>query len=520
MTLRSPLLQRRFLLAPLSLAALASTSAAQASSHQWVLGERQGQNSAAPLGLLHRSALDTQVLVRGSGTVSAPPAEWSSERFGMANAVAPDFSTTALLQGLNRGTPAGLEATSFELASMSSGGDVMPTFLPSGEMVFSPATAWFTLTVNVAPKASTTGLPGTTLRSLETTAGDVISYTAEGSTSFDPELVDATYIEQTVDQQGFDDNDTDLVGLDWNMGLIATDPFSQRSMLFAPVRDKFYFSVTREWETKNPGHLVISPTSQIMQLEPNAIYVMQWQPDMAGAFEWSAPTMAFSPAQLWEDPEADNAIDALSVYEPPNGTTRVILSTDLASNAEDQLMVFQPGTTALATTLRTVNGKAFSEELGLKPMTAVDPDDVDGTCGRDPEAGIYSGSIATPLGGTHVDGKAELGLSAVISAELGPKDQTLWNLDLHATGLVIDDMSFTVFSIGWPTNPGPFVDLGATPVTWHAIALGEPDVKLGTTAARLPFDPTLSFGPTCVQAVQYSSNAKSIAMSGVSIIDI
>lgn len=526
-------LQRRHA-ASLAILALISTvpAAGQATSRQWALGERQGPLSVAPLGMLSRTSGKTELLIRRAGPVAKAPEQWSTERFGSATLGHPDFSAAFVLAGLNRATPTPLMASELELGAISTGGDIIPQVLQGmpqlGRIDLQQATSWFFLSVTVAPKTTPHGLSGSTLRSLQTTESDIINYYSEESGGLEEELIDSTIVEQVARQVGFPSGAQDLVGLDWNMGLISEDPTGAQALALAPVRDKLYFTVSREWATKNPGHVIVA-TGAPFALAPDCIYSMTWESQGVSGLGWSAPALEFADSALFSDPGTSRAIDGLSVHALPGESRRVVLSTDLASGDPDQLLIYEEGVLASAVPLRTPLGNLFSEELGLNGVFSTDPDEVNGTCGRDPESPSFNVALAMPVpqpvepGGEPKNNEKDpvdvepgedpvvtVGLSAVVS----PLAKTLY---LQATGAEPEVAVLAAFSVGLPAN-GIFIDELITPPQWFELGYVAVDPEHGTADLNLSLGGVPALGDTCLRVAFLDAKGIQLARSSLSVL--
>lgn len=423
----------------------------QATSQQWLINERQGAFSISPIGLLLNGSSLPTVPLRSAGIVTAPPVEWSSTRFGSPSALVPDYSSAALLEGINRnvlGTP--FLATELALGGFSTGGDVCGAILPSGNM--DAGTSWYGLSVTLAakPVGQTYGVTNSTLRSLSNAPGSIVTYYYDDSTGLDINLIDSTTIEQTDTQMGFDSIDAvDLEALDWNMGSISGDPTGVRTASIAPVRDRFYFSVAGEWTTLNELHFIDPFDPNPVQLSPDTIYVMQWEQDPVTLdYQWSAPEVAFSPEELF-GPErpADIEIDALTVYSPAgefSSINRVLFSAK-GDVLADQLMGFDRAqmtspTVSYAVPVRDYAGGLISAKLGLHVAGSY-PDDVNGMCGLDPglvnKIGGYwlSGALASPLSQTSPTTSNDMGIAVFRSIELNGALTPVDTMTIQVTGI-------------------------------------------------------------------------------------
>lgn len=499
---------------PFTLLAAEASALQTNMSQQWMLNQRQGMSSVSPAGLMVAGEASPVMRVRHSGVVTAQPPQWSTTRFGAAGFEMPDFSTSALLAGINRAlstssTPpaGGTPATTLSLGGFSTGGDVCGPIQVDGKM--SPGNSWYGLSVSVAQKASSTnyGLTGSSLRSLANGPGGIVTYYYDGSTGIDAQLVDSTVIEQTDGQLGFDVTDAeDLRGIDWGMGAIATDPSGTRSRVTAPVRDKLYFSVASDWLSDNPGHVVEfgDPGSTAwLPLVSDTVYVMSWDYDStAMAYQWTSPEVAFSDDELFGSAHVTtHAIDALSVYV--NGMNERVLFSVEGHALGSQIMGydrtnFSPSVVAMPVT--DLDGDLIAEKLGLD-INGGHPDDVDGLCGLDPESGLLSSALGTPLERTAGSSVDELGIAVYrgMRFEYVSSEETQ-----EETQELVDSLTVQVTGITPTINPGllhiylgtfdqaslPLTDF--TSVSWFDSTWVLAPAGASTVSLEIPEDPGFS----------------------------
>lgn len=495
---RSPRTLATALALPLAFTLAADAAlAVQATSTQWLPGQRQGMNSVSPVGLLVGGGSSRESLVRSSGVQTARPGQWSTTRFGAPDADSPDYSPTALLAGLNRSLVTGASAaTVLELAAFSTGSDVCGSISTNGNL--SANNGWHGLSISLAPKPSTEtfGLAGSVVRSLDNPHGTLVAYYLEGSAGIDSNLIDSTAIEQTDVQLGFSaTEDVDIQGADWAMGAIANDPDGSRTSIIAPTRDRLYFTISEEWSTANSGHLVSGPGSTVYALTLGNIYLMKWEDQGGGTYGWSGPEVAFPWTELAGTATAVE-IDGLSVYykeQIPTPIERVIFST-AGHTLADQIMGYDrvnmqlANPDGLAVPLRNPYGDLVSGELGLDLDLMKDyPDDIDGMCAIDPESGLIVGGLGTTLaqGGGHVI--SEFGLSVYRGIDLQggtPADV----LTLHANGLKgvgtedgIIQYEFGYFDASQATQ-------NHAGISWSHLAWGTVDRTDGTSSFAVPGD--------------------------------
>jgi len=467
---------------------------------QSLVTEMQGMMTAASVGIVAQTPPagstpgSSQVVIRSPGVVSSPPAAWSEARFGDVSLSHPDYSDAALLLGFNQlvSLPQ-YQATSLEFGGISTGGDVCPLIDSYGRLQLSQT--WYFISVSVKRKPGPSpvyGQDGSVLRSL---AGDaperaLLSYYAENSIGIDESLIDKTVAEQTSVQLGYPAASTvDVAGVDWGMGSISVTPDSQRSHLFAPVRDCFYFTLTKDWILDNSAFVALSS----VPLESSVIYCMTWQPSLS----WSVPFVALGEDELFGvGNELPIEIDAISVYLPggiAGSTRRVVLSTTLASGNTDQLLGYDAQHMPNgALPLRTSGNNLVSERMGLITVGSIlERDDVDATCGTDPHAGVADGVIGTPMTRL-VDAELKpFGLSMYRSIT-GPSTSPLDLVNLQANGLDLGPGAAgeVRFYVGFPTQH-QVSNLKGIPDTWFW--LGAAPVPPGATTASFDYPGNLPF---------------------------
>ncbi|MCP3915944.1 MAG: hypothetical protein GY711_10350 [bacterium] len=480
-------------LALLSLLLSSSAHAAQAGATQWQPNELHGMFANAAAGVLVEDQIGGgELLVRAAGKAAGPATEWSTARFGAAGEAFPNYSSAALLAGLNRNVFS-QHATSIGFGGFSTGGDVCPSIDVQGHLLLSER--WYFLSVTVgepAPSQPTPvyGVPGSTLRGLADPERAILSYYLEGSAGIEGSLVDATTLEQTWETLGMSNASTaDLVGIDWGTGAISVDPSGTRSAWLTPVRDRFFFSFTSDWIAANPDFYPLDPTTNQPLFQDSAtIYSMRWVQASAGpGWEWSAPEVAFSSQELFGANAATTELDALSVYwnevEPVTSSTyRVVLSTTIASGSADQLLGFDRASmgtnpAVVAQPLKTLNGDPVTAKLGLRRgVGATDVDNVNGTCGSDPEAGTLNGTLAIPVARLDPSIPTLFGLSVYrgISAEGGGAPEDWLNVRVTGLELPYDHLDAVLhLKVGFLTpeqvsnlnyHPSQWFDLGFVPV--------------------------------------------------------
>lgn len=434
--------------------------------------QTQGLFSNLSVGLSVRSGSQNSLWIRAPGANNGIPTGWSSSTFGVATNVHPDYSIGALRRGWASGGPTP------EFGGISTGGDVTPFVNSLGELQMG-INVWYMLSIVVDSAA--VGQPGSLLRHRTNNgrnpAGDIMSYYAQGSTGINTALVDKVCIEYTSEQLALaqalppGSPTPTIENHDFAMGVISTDPRGRTSAMF-PVRDRFYFTLTRSY-LMSPG----APTSiGNAPARASHIYCMTWNPVTLG---WNDPVIAFGHNELFpgipiESPQsAEIEIDALSVhFDTTTNSERVVFSLTPQSdicwpNGMDQILVHQrvAGTTTVQTqALRTQSGLKVSERFGLKPRRAPTPgdsgtpDNVKSGCGGDPKDGAIIPEVMGLATSTPRMGQSKLGLTAVRHTDPGmpfPANDKLFVQvnGLDSTGV---DLAFVCLFIETPAGPAMF----------------------------------------------------------------
>jgi len=472
------------------------------SATQVQLPEFQGMRSASAMGMLRTNAAGVQVLIRSAGPAAGMPGAWSEGRFSVATGVNPDFSQAALLEGLNRSLPSAMLASSLGFGGISTGGDVFPAIQSDG--MFGPMPGgWVALSFQVGERDDTAtnpyGMPGSSLRSVATSgrnaADAVISYYAEGNEGVASELVDAVVVEQTGDQMGVPATaSSELSGLDFAMGTIASDPLGARAQLFAPVRDRFFFSLSKEWleDAGNAPFVVAFQMVHGIDLDARTVYRMNWN-DTASPLAWSAPEVEFSEAELFGAagaPHIDKELDAISVFLA-GPFERLIFSTTAESNSPDQVLGYDRwsmGPWSGAQPLQTMSGQLVSDQIGInKAPFQTTIDDVRGLCTWDPhETANPDGAVGTAIDHAGLGNYGpKLGLSVNRSRSSDkevkvPKKPAAIpeRMDLQVTGLDFEAAGGTVMY---------FADFGPLASSAQDMLLEVQDVSAGSLTASFSY---------------------------------
>ncbi|MCY3004204.1 MAG: hypothetical protein NTV21_20605 [Planctomycetota bacterium] len=430
----------------------------------------QGLFANLPVGLSVKSGSQSNLWIRAAGTNGGVPTTWSGPVFGAASDVHPDYSMTALCQSW------ALPGTTPEFGGISTGGDVTPPVTSLGELQMG-SEVWYMLSIVVDSVA--VGQPGSLLRqrtnSGRNPAGDIMSYYVQGSTGINTALVDKVCIEYTSEQLALQQAlppgspTPAVVNHDFAMGVISKNPRG-RDMAMFPVRDRFYFTLTRNYLLSG-----LAPAS-IGGLPPSAstIYCMTWQ---TTSLRWSAPVIAFTHNELFPDiptePPATQLleIDALSVYfEATTGIERVVFSLTPDSDncwpvGIDQILVHQRGPNPWhmvpTQALKTQSGLKVSERFGLKPRkvpTAGDngtPDNVKSTCGGDPkDTWVIPEAMGLATDEPRM-GQSKLGLTAVRHTDPGSPLPANDRLFVQVTGLNQGGFDFGFVCLFVETPSGP-----------------------------------------------------------------
>lgn len=520
------------LLAALAALVHVAPALAQPQSPQWQANQMQGMWTNAAFGLVARGSSGVgDLVIRAAGPTLGPPTPWSVARFGPATPTHPDYSMASFLEGFNGLLHGGSDANTIGFGGLSTGGDVCPPIDATGRLML--GNSWYFLSISVGDSGASHvyGQPGSALRSVTKPEQAIVTYYLDGSTGIDGTLVNATVVEQTGAQLGYPPSSTvKVTGLDLGMGLISSDPNSTRSWLVAPVRDRLFFSIDEAWLAQNPDFWIDSDgLGNFVPLDARTIYVMKWALDStSAAWTWSTPEIAFSSLELFgEDDGPHKAIDALSVYAPPNqpNVRRVVFSTTLASNSPDELLGFDRANSALvavpAQVLRTASQARISQRIGLNTAVSTDIDNVTGTCGGDPEAGVLSRLVGIPMSCVDDDPAAPLSIATFRSSTPGALGAPALDLvHITASGIEVLDSANAVvlFEFGFPT-PAAVLALTGQPPAWYT--LGVAPVERDRTTVDLAFPGNLGdLGPISLRATLLSDGAEAIKRkSWVSVIE-
>lgn len=501
--------------------------AMQEPATQWMLNQRQGMHSAAPVGVLlqNTTGLD-DVLIRSAGSPQGMPGPWSAQRFGAAGSEFPDFTAGELLAGVNRSNTKPNTMTDLGWGSVSTGGDVKPAIQING--VMDPDVVWHLLSVVVAdkgnPQIKKYGSAGSTLESLTRPVGAILSYYLLDSAGLDTSLVHSTAVEQTAAQVGIVGAAAGrIAGIDWGMGAIASDPGGIRSVEVAPVRDRIYFSFTEAWALTNANLFeFVGAGGSSETVNAATIYMMDWQSDAEGSWGWDNFRVAYSEAELFGASSTGIEIDAISVYaHTPLQTTpetyrvnRVVLSTTLASQSPDQLLGWDSMNGSIAQPLKNTDHQLISEQLGVRGVgntDGTDLDDVTGTTGTDPEGGATSGSLGIAMASLPLPGDTSeaMGISVFRAIESTTDAMAQDLVHMQASGIPIgSDMGHVTFYGGILPATASLPD-DAVPPSWSI--LGVVPVVPGETTCDFSWPGNYgNLGPVSIRADYSASPASGV----------
>ncbi|MBM3986998.1 MAG: hypothetical protein FJ294_03455 [Planctomycetes bacterium] len=434
--------------------------------------------------------------IRAPGANSGVPLEWNSATFGIATAAHPDFSIAQLTRwappAVPRGNPFG---------GISTGGDIMPTVDASGRMVMSPG-LW--CMVSVVLDSAALGMPGSLLKSRVSLginpATEIMSYYAEGSSGIHPRFLDTVRIEYTDAQLYLQQaapqasQAREIVNHDFAMGVNASNSTGAPDPMF-PVRDQFYFTLTQPFVT--------SLTALNVSLgghEPCAshVYRLQWN---GMTLEWDGPTIAFHHDDLFPNRQMGTVeIDALSVFAPSSGPSRVVFSltpeSDDTQQPFDQLLVYQTGPSQApicnTTALKAPGGMPITQKMGLKPRTPTGtPDNVKSACIGDPhDLSATSRRMGIATDGLR-QGKGDFGFTAVRHSQPNSALDELhvqfngFDLENHMLGFIQLQLEGPVNTNSAPVPILPWIQIDPVSLTRNALDLPPlPVTRTSTSALR------------------------------------
>ena len=503
-------------------------AAALAQGTQWQTNDMQGMFTGASVGIIsNSSAADGAVLIRSPGVVNGPPGEWSEARFGAVSYEHPDYSKAGLLFGIKKLVNGAPLTTTLGFGGISTGGDVCPPINALGELQL--LSSWYFLSVTVGARPFSTGVPGSVLSNLANPTQSILSYYAEGSTGINSNLIDSTVAEQTSAQLLGPSTPAnfDVSGIDWGMGAISVDPYGRRSLAFAPVRDKFYFTLTAAWLNANP-QFVAAATAFV--LNPATIYVMQWDWDnVLGGWAWTVPTIAVAADDLLGVYDhAGEEIDALSVYARA-GTypvMRVVFSMTRSAYPPNQppgyqLLGYDLANSSPAMPLKTISGILVAENLGLIITGGpTEVDNVTGTCGGDPEGGVLDSVVGWAMASLGAGSGQTLGLSVYRSITISDSGDELDSVNLQVSGIKLaQSLNGQVrYQVGIPTPEG-LSGFTGKPYSWFP--LGAVNVTPGSTTASFEIPGNLGdLGPVSISATLHTgSSATVLRSSWITVLD-
>lgn len=478
--------------------------AAQVLPNQIPQTVQQGMFSAAPTGIVWEQTAGSlpELVVRSPGSNPSQPSPWSAVRFGAPARNHADYSYEAIFGAWNT-------ETDVELTDVSTGGDQTPAVDANGMLILDDM--WYTLSFVV--DRNSRGLPGSLVAQQRaqspnnTAANTVFGYYADGSTGIDGSYIGNTFVEQSSTQLGYGAIPTGTVrGLDLGMGIISVSP-NRLSNPFFIVRDRLYFAVTRAWVLENENVTVQGIGGGQVPVNSATIYVSTWTWDIpTGTGTWSLPMVAYPHDELGLSP--DDQIDMVSVYKF-GSADRVVFSLGAGSEL-DQILVYQRpafGVAACSTKALTVQVgsevQTVSRRAGIRPRdetpVGVDPDNVLGGCGTDPESSAaLSYVIAVANGNSSATDKQPVGISMIKSLlpdEAGdPTEDTLHieftglNVPAGQVGFLVKEVSLS--NAPWVPMPYDVIYPGTTtnafqlPGSWPGVT----DVTVKGTFAT--YDPS------------------------------
>jgi len=422
-------LRRRPLLAPaLLLLSLSAAAGAQVAT-QVPPQVRRGMLSNTPVGLLIQSSPDA-LWIADPGQSGAPPAPWSTARFGVAGQNYPAYTLESIFGSL---------APCVVLTGISTGNDWMPQFHPDGKMNMTAETLWFGLTVSVTNASD--GVPGSHVERVsaggDSPGAELFTYYAAGSVGIAPSLPNTTLSERSRESLGLAYapgtpplERPDVGDIDYGLGVIPFDPNQQAGPMFS-CRNRLYFTLAVECVDALGDEFAVQMSGGVSTLVPAdsaTIYVARWDIGPSG-YEWKQPEVYRSAAELDLSDDTDQ-IDAIAVCQQ---TGRVIFSTEPVPG-RNQLLVYQPGQVEPPQAVKAANGVEVTVHLGLTESS-----DVDGTCGIDPEQVYsYSGALGIPELSWVAPGEEPLGIS-LARAQPGHVGADL--IHVHVTGALEDGVT-------------------------------------------------------------------------------
>jgi hypothetical protein len=457
--------------------------------------------STTPVGILENSTGPSEILIVDPGAAPSTPAPWTTTRFGSTAANYPNFSLDALF---GVGNPNGVR-----LAAISTGNDQIPPFSEEGQLLPFTYDLWFGLTVSVSNAStgiSTSHPARVSAGGADSPGSELFTYYVEQSQGIDPSLVHTTVSERSRETLGLvvppntpPAARVDVRGLDHGLGVIAFDRNGRAGNMFEQ-RNRFYFTLEPVNLASYPQNFAIAQGDDFTaapSVGANAatIYESKWDTDANQNHFWTTPRVYRTPEQLGLDPQIDS-IDALSVDQ---GNGQIIFSTQVKAGTNQILAhkVINGSSPMLPKPLKTHDGVLMTVHLGL-----IEPDDVDGSCGIDPEANEeICGVVGIPWDPSYLISSYGTPLGISLAHVDAPAPATT-KVEVEVTGLsptaLGGALSFYL-AMHWPAMQVPLPDPGV----WMEIAV----LPLGpnATKANLTFPITAGLHPVdlAVTALQW-----------------
>lgn len=343
---------------------------------------RRGVLSEWGVAMLHDTS-NGEILFRRSGAASGAPVAWDETVHGAESATHPDYRANSILFDDSGSFPGSGE---LRIRGLCSGNVVQPDVTSNGTLLQSPGGLWFGLSATI----SNPSIPqsGSVFAFSSNPAGVIATHYLHDSQGIAASLVGQTALEQEATDLGFPASSTVDVGdFDFGMAFITENPVPVQGSFndrLVNVRDTLYFTL----HPTQSGSTVTVPWGAAganIAADTRTVYVVNWN---TGTRKWGRPKVAFDSTVL--NLTVGDEIDAIAVDDAKQ---QLIFSTTLGSSPSSQLMVKASHMTAPAP-LKAFGGKLMTSWLGLRTTTQgnIDPDEVGGVCGWDPEAnsGAYS----------------------------------------------------------------------------------------------------------------------------------
>ncbi len=296
---------------------------------------------------------------------------------GTPYAGAPDYRMSQMFPAVDRAW--------IEIDAISSGNDNIPVDPTNGRVIpQNGAIGWSILSFSV--DGATTGGVNTVIADRRSQdplrfGADIYSWGFGGSTGIDPQYIDKTWLEFSAEEVDWLTPIDELESLDFQAGLLF-ERAGQTDPVFLPnTNQDFYFSLSRAAVLNAPSTLPAGSAFASVTLDPGAIYRITCSNGI-----WSTASVVYDRTTL--DLPDDANIDAIAVH----ASDSVIFSTDDVST--EQFLVHVGGQTFR---LRDSAGNTLSSLTGLDNTSSTSRNNVDALCGIDPEHGVFSSAIGTPV---------------------------------------------------------------------------------------------------------------------------